>query len=309
LRDQVWGEVDSPAGQHTLGKGKVIWGKTARQTLSDEGVSTDFEMAQGNWQKSMDYVHYSFADAEVYYVCNQTDKELSGVGLFRVSGRRPQLWNPLNGDIRDAKAFTQGKGQTEVPLEFGPYGSWFVVFREPISVEAKGSGTRNTPEVLPLMTIEGAWQVCFDPKWGGPEKVQFDKLISWTDHTDPGIRFYSGKAIYQKSFDLNGPVESGGRCWLDLGMVKDTGIASVRLNGRELGVLWTKPFRVEVTGLLKPEGNRLEVSVVNSWRNRLVCDRDLPEMQRLTRTNITIRPEWKILESGLLGPVSILVEK
>ncbi len=124
-----------------------------------------------------------------------------------------------------------------------------------------------------------------------------------------GIRFYSGKATYSTEFDFNGQVNDGRKLSLDLGDVRDIGIGRVRLNGKDLGVVWTPPFRVTINDPLKQRGNLLEVDVINSWRNRLVGDRELPAEQRFTKTNITIRKEWGLLDSGLLGPVQILVAK
>ena len=130
--------------------------------------------------------------------------------------------------------------------------------------------------------------------------------MSWTESSDSGIKYYSGKGTYTKTFDYAGAVDAGKKYWLDLGEVKDTGIASVHLNGGDLGIVWTKPFRVEITGSLKTGQNELVIEVINSWRNRLVGDRSLPEDERLTQTNIRTSSEWQLLESGLLGPVRIL---
>src|SRR5690606_29034919 len=135
-----------------------------------------------------------------------------------------------------------------------------------------GTASRNYPTYSPLSTLEGAWELKFDPKWGGPESVPFDKLQSWTERTEEGIRYYSGKVVYHKSF--NSPaIPKDQRVHLDLGDVQDVGIARVRLNGRDLGIVWAPPFRVEITDALKKENNKLEIEVINSWRNRLVGDR------------------------------------
>jgi hypothetical protein len=152
--------------------------------------------------------------------------------------------------------------------------------------------------------VTGPWEVAFDPEWGGPASVRFEKLLDWSTHPDPEIRDYSGAARYSKVFEWAGDVDAA-EFWLDLGAVEDTGIASVRLNGRDLGILWTRPFAVEITNVLRKGENRLEITVVNSWRNRLVGDRELPEDKRLTRTNITLQKSWKRVASGLLGPVRI----
>ena len=139
--------------------------------------------------------------------------------------------------------------------------------------------------------------------------IKMDSLISWTNHPDEGIKYYSGTAKYKITFDSNSP--SGG--WgdrrfgaIDLGIVKDVGIAKVKLNGKDLGILWCPPYQVSVAGILKEKGNILEVEVVNTWRNRLIGDLGKPQNERFTQTNITIKPDWKLEPSGLLGPVQLL---
>jgi hypothetical protein len=93
------------------------------------------------------------------------------------------------------------------------------------------------------------------------------------------------------------------RIALDLGEVKY--IAQVRLIGKDLGPLWTKPFRVEITSAVKPSGNVLEIDVVNLWSNRVMGDAQLPPEKRYTRTNISYKKGEPLMESGLLGPVSL----
>ena len=162
---------------------------------------------------------------------------------------------------------------------------------------------KNFPTLKPLAEIAGPWKVSFDPKWGGPGSVVFETLEDWTKRPEPGIRYYSGTATYRKAFDL--PETSRGRnarIHLDLGRVKN--LAAVRLNGKDLGVVWTAPWRVEITEAVKPTGNRLEIDVVNLWPNRLIGDAALPPEKRLTKTNVTTyKKDSPLLPSGLLGPV------
>jgi len=306
IADQVWGVEPDSLGQNVFGKGMVIWGKNTRQVLMELGLELDFAVNNSESDDMFDYIHYKISDADMYFVCNQADQQKDRICMFRISGRQPEIWDPLTGQIRDTKAFAQAEGKTEVPLHFAPYGCWFVIFRRPIPPEQQGTGQTNFPVVESVCSINGPWQVHFNPTWGGPEQVQFEELMSWTESSDSGIKYYSGKGIYNKTFDYGGAVDAGKRYWLDLGDVKDTGIASVHLNGDDLGVLWTKPFRVEITGLLKSGQNELVIKVINSWRNRLVGDSSLPEDDRLTQTNIRTNPGWQLLESGLLGPVQIL---
>ncbi len=149
--------------------------------------------------------------------------------------------------------------------------------------------------------IDGPWEVRFPPGWGAPREVTFKRLRDWTERPDEGIRNYSGTAVYRTKFDI--PEQFLGRpLRLDLGNVRD--LASVQLNGRELGTVWDSPWQVDVSTAVRAGENELEVEVVNPWNNRLVADAKLPPDQRLTfLTKDTLPSSAPLLPAGLLGPV------
>jgi hypothetical protein len=280
---------------------------TAKEALREDGLRPDCEFADTAGNAELGWIHYRIGDADVYFVCNQRPRHESLTCRLRVTGKQPELWDPVTGSVREATTFVFEDGRTSIPLELPPHGSLFVVCRRAAAEGRKGAP--NHALLRPVQEIAGPWEVGFDPRWGGPESVRFEKLVSWTERPEEGIRFYSGRAVYRAKFDLAPEGIGAGRevrRALDLGEVKDAGMARVRLNARDLGVVWCPPFRVDITGSLKPRDNELEVEVVNSWRNRLVGDRDLPAGKRFTKTNITVRKEWKVAESGLLGPVRVM---
>ncbi|MGW8256965.1 MAG: glycosylhydrolase-like jelly roll fold domain-containing protein, partial [Thermoguttaceae bacterium] len=303
--------------EHKFGKGRVVCGQTARDVLLADGVKPDFEFKGADDKTSLDYIHRRDGRTDIYYVINHAKRGEDASCTFRVSGKAPELWNPVSGEIRPTAAFSQADGTTTVPLEFPPYGSWFVVFRKPVPADAKGAAKSNAMELKPIEELSGSWTVKFDPKWGGPDSVEFDKLVSWTDRPEKGIHFYSGTATYQKTFDLPESAKPGERIFLDLGKVRE--LAKVWLNGRDLGIVWAPPFRVEATEALKPKGNILEIDVVNFWPNRVIGDQSLPLAKRFTRTNVaavpgvplpknaaTITKDTALMPSGLMGPVRLL---
>ncbi|KAB2642202.1 MAG: hypothetical protein DVB26_03410 [Verrucomicrobia bacterium] len=159
--------------------------------------------------------------------------------------------------------------------------------------------------------LTGSWDVTFDPKWGGPGKVKFEKLDDWIRRPEEGIKLYSGTAIYHKTFTLAGGPGNRAPFYLSLGSVKYT--ARVKLNGKDLGIVWTAPWRVEITSALKAGTNELEIEVINLWPNRRIGDASLPEEKRYTHSNIAFSPlnpanpieQSGLLTSGLLGPVLI----
>ena len=190
-------------------------------------------------------------------------------------------------------------------IKFEPCGSWFAVFRE--STAKQTNQTSLNAELKTLVELNGSWTVRFDTNWAGPASVEFDSLVSWTTRPEPGIKFFSGTATYEKTFDLPPSTINSqpSTLFLNLGNVRE--LAEVRVNGKSCGVTWTPPFRVDISDAIKPGVNKLEIEVVNFWPNRIIGDAALPKEQRLTRTNIRkLTKDTKLMESGLLGPVRLM---
>ena len=110
---------------------------------------------------------------------------------------------------------------------------------------------------------------------GGPSNIIFDTLSDWSERPEEGIRYYSGIAVYGKKFDYpDFDRDKSSEIFLDLGKVKN--LARVRLNGKDLGILWTAPWKVKITDVLKEKDNELEIEVANLWVNRLIGDETKP---------------------------------
>jgi hypothetical protein len=157
------------------------------------------------------------------------------------------------------------------------------------------------------LEITGAWQVSFPQGWGAPDQTIFDKLISWTDADDEDIKFFSGCAVYRKTFTMpRANLSENAYIELDLGVVQK--VARVSLNGRQIAVLWKPPFCADITDLVKPGKNELIVEVANTWTNRLIGDAFLPPEKQYCKTNLhgrLSRKDRRLQPSGLLGPVTI----
>lgn len=288
------------------------------------------------------WTHRRDGGTEIYFVANPEDRILETAVSFRVSGERPEIWDPVTGKARGLTSFEGQGGRTSVALTFEPFQSFFVVFREGkrssvVGAEALARDPRGGPSLdgapVEVTTLSGPWEVAFDPAWGGPETIAFEELDDWSARPEEGVRYYSGTAVYRKAFDLPQMASRRGeRLWLDLGEVRN--IAAVRLNGRDLGVVWCDPWRVDVTDALRTEDNRLEVRVANLWPNRLIGDEREPPDAEYARNGRLLRwPDWllrgeprpsagryafatwkhftadsPLLPSGLLGPVRLLMD-
>jgi hypothetical protein len=222
-------------------------------------------------------------------------------------------------------------GRTNATLRFEPAQSWFVVFRDQPSKER--SPHDPFAPWKPLLEMEGAWSLSFDPNWGTKETITFDRLDSWSAHSNPLVKYYSGTATYHKTFDFPGAVPDlqnpEHRISLDLGQVEV--IAQVTLNGQDCGIAWKPPYRVDITRALKPGTNQLEIRVANTWVNRMVGDEQLPDDSTWKDWETLLTwPDWfkqggrsstgrytfttarfynknsPLQTSGLLGPVKLM---
>jgi hypothetical protein len=322
--DALWGTQATASGMRRVGQGRVIWGRGLEEVIREDGMQPDVELRGVVPGAELDWIHRHDGEREIYFLANLSEQPTPIDAVFRVAGKRPELWDPVTGEVRDLPEFRAEGDRTVVPLEFAPKQSCFVVFSRRAR-RSRASEVKNFPAPEALATLSGPWEVAFDEEWGGPASVTFEQLEDWTQRPEEGIRYYSGMATYRKTFDA--PPGKHRELYLDLGKVKN--LARVRLNGIDLGVVWTAPWRIALARAIKQGRNQLEIDVVNLWPNRLIGDGLLPKAQRRTKTNVRTydTPEPpdvnlsysdpqdaariksgatpKLLSSGLLGPVRL----
>ena len=165
----------------------------------------------------------------------------------------------------------------------------------------------QVPAAPAAIEIQGPWELRFPPNWGAPAKVALDKLISWPECPDTGVKYFSGTATYVKDFPVPAAAfQPGAKLEIDLGSVRE--MAELSVNGTPVGgILWKPPYRADVTSALHAGTNRVEVRVTNLWPNRMIGD--LQPGVTKTYTFTDFRPFTKdspLLESGLLGPVRLV---
>lgn len=250
--------------------------------LEDMHIPQDF-VSENN---SIRYGHRKTKDKDIYFVANRTDNFQTIPCTFRATGE-PELWIGTTGETRVLTNYTIDNGLTTIPLEFFPYESFFITFSNNTKSTILKTGEANFPVFSSIQTLEGKWNVSFDQRFGGPENIEFDELQDWTKHEMRGIKFYSGIATYTKTFNMESATVQ--KYYIDFGIVKD--IARVKLNGKDMGVIWCAPWRIDISDALKKGENKLEIEVANRWINRLLGDK-----QELDANVRTVK-----FENGLLG--------
>ncbi|PYU09666.1 MAG: glycoside hydrolase, partial [Acidobacteria bacterium] len=239
LADKLWG---SGSGM-SVGKGRVYGVQKLADVLQTLNISPDFEYAKPKTDTSILFVHRKLADGDLYFVDNRNDRDEAFDATFRVEGKAAELWHPDTGQIELA-SYQSASARTTVPLRLEPWGTIFVVFRHPAKASSR---TIPSPVEQALVTIDAPWDVAFEPDRGAPLKTTFDKLISWPDSPDQGVKYFSGTATYTRMLQASGDwFKPHAHLWIDLGQVKN--LAEVSVNGKPLGIAWKTPYRVDATG-------------------------------------------------------------
>ncbi len=281
-------------------------------------------------------IHRIHGGEHIYFLANIAQSGGTARCSFPVSGLQPEVWDPVWGTMRDIGDGERSKGMISFDLELAPTQSFFIIFRRPLKTRTAPVHRSNQ---MPMTELSGSWNVSFDPRRGGPANIEFPWLEDWSKRPEKGIRYYSGTAVYTKSIHL--PTSEGTKkIWLDLGTVKH--IATVTINGKKLGVIWTSPWRIDISSAIVDGENRVEIAIANVWANRLIGDEQEPSDVTWQMGDPVLKggyflkelPEWflkkeprpsknrytfttwnyfhdintPLLPSGLLGPVRLIVE-
>lgn len=344
LTDKLWDlkQKDAP-----VKGGKIYQNLEASQILASMKIGPDFDYSDKEFS-TLDYVHYTKNDLDFYFIRNTTGEWLSRNCAFRQNGKVPELWDPVNGEIISLPVYNRNNDYVNVPLTLPPFGSVFVVLRPgkssaryssignggdfpavdytsdgiyfweegKIKLTGQDGAGKEVDNKMHVQVVDGAWEVFFPEGSGAPKRAIFPKLTSWTESAVDGIKYFSGIATYKKTFqhEINSINVKKKRIYLDLGDLSH--VAEVWLNDQSLGITWAKPYRFDITDLLKAGDNTLVIEIANTWSNRLVGD--AVTGANFTSTNITntnvfglnhTRVAWKevpLIRSGLLGPVKVI---
>jgi hypothetical protein len=281
----------------TYGKGAIITDITLREALNAFEINKDVDVSDG-----VLWTHREQDGLEIYFLTNQSGKDIDVNPSFRVKGLKPKLWDAVTGEIKELSDYSVTDGRTSIPLKMEVDRSWFVVFSNASNNFVEKATIENTPEYQVTQTINTPWNIDFESKNIAPETITTSELMDWSKSENDLLKYYSGKANYTTTFKYQ--KSDAKAAVIDLGEVGV--MATVTLNGKDVGTSWMAPYRLNITDVVQEGENKLEIKVVNVWRNRLTGDKTLPVEQRTTSVLVdNVKPEEEMSSSGLLGPVTI----
>ncbi|WP_245645745.1 glycosyl hydrolase [Niabella ginsenosidivorans] len=282
-------------------KRKLIAAPYQQPDLRALGLEKDVDVLKGG--DTIAWTHRSLADGELYFISNPFERMRTLELAFRVKNLEPQLLDAVSGTVTKPADWRREGARTIVTITLAPNAAVFVHFKEP-AVQRLASFKQSSTAEKQLAVIPGKWKVQFDPAFGGPEDtVTMDTLQLWNAFEQPGIKYYSGTAVYKNRFELK--AFNTGPVWLQLDSLYN--LAAVKINGIDCGTVWTYPLRTDISKAVKKGVNTIEIAVTNTWANRLAGDQQLPVEKRITWTTAPVRMQGRpLLKAGLQGVVRIL---
>jgi len=307
LSGELWGASDGKTiFENNYGKGRVIWGISPDEVLKKKNILPDFSFAGPS---EIDFIHRTTDFGEIYFLRNEYEEPVNAKCRFRVKEMYPEIWDASTGSISRVTDYIKEEGTMSLEIEMPAHGSIFVVFNK--NNRNILNAFKNNNDNTKTTEISGPWMVNFPPNWGAPPSIVLDRLASWTESENQGIKYFSGTAVYHNSFRV-ADVASNKKFMLDLGELRD--VAEIFINEKSAGILWKKPYQTDISQLVHPGVNDLKIEVVNMWINRMTGDMLSDPKDRFCKTNQNYMKSevwpggdepFKLQTAGLLGPVTI----
>jgi hypothetical protein len=289
--------------QALIGTGKIILENNLDKALDKAGVQSEQLTKSG-----LKYIRRDINGSKYYYLVNHTAKAIDERIMLNGKFASATIMDPQSGSygVVSVSTATNATG-VRVQLQSG----------EALILLAGKTANNTLPKWKYLEKSAGetpltnTWNLTFST--GGPQlpaSKKLDKLTSWTDLRDTTAVNFSGSGVYTSTFNL--AAKQTGEYVLDLGQVDES--AKVWINGKEVGILWSIPFKTRVGKFLKAGTNTIKIEVDNLMANRIrYMDRQKIEWRKyheINFVNIDYKPfdatNWKPMPSGLLGPVKLV---
>jgi len=320
IANKLWGKADGQTiFSNNYGLGKVYWGMSVKEVLEEMNIAPDFQVKGiDNKHDEIDYIHRQTETEDIYFVSNSSKSEQKVTCTFRVGENRiPELWDAETGLIQRDVAYSKVEDGISIELKMDALASRFVIFKDKSTGENDEGlyydlqygfhQNRNNEIADVIIDISNNWTVNFDTRMGAPESFQLEELTDWIDIDNEGINYYSGSATYNRDFSFSAEtISDKTQAYVVFGDIQE--MARVSVNGKDCGIVWTPPYKANITQHLKEGTNSISVQVINNWNNRIVGDLRNPGEKEYARTNAKKKftKESPLLESGLIGKAEII---
>ncbi|MFP5081773.1 glycosyl hydrolase [Pedobacter sp. JCM 36344] len=307
MANDMWGS----SSQNQYGKGFLF--TNIKDAFAKVTFTSTYIVERADSVQAVKVIHRTGENGDVFFVGNVGKNAQNILVSFKIMGMQPELWQPENGIMMKAPIWKEENGRTVVQLSLKDYQAIFIVFRKSVAKQDHttsitwqnntivnyGITKKNVPfassaiaanavvqyvsgktkniKVKPMKTIPvtGDWMVNFQPKLDSGFIAKFKALKDFNLHPENRIKYFAGTAVYKNKLSIPAAsITTKKQLILDLGTLND--IVSVKVNGKDLGVIWYPPYVIDISSAAKAGINTLEIAVTNNWANRLIGDEQEP---------------------------------
>jgi len=299
MAKELWQGIDGRNKTFAVyGRGKIFDGVSLQEVFRQIGCVEDCKIPQNIPFK---YNHRQMEGIDIYFLTNQSDSLQQATLSFRVTNKTPELWNPINGKIRELSEYVYDGNTVSVPIQLDRYESVFIVFKEKATTPLNKK--RNYPNLEKITVIDTPWNITFKSKLKVPSPIYIEKLSNLSNSSLDSIKYFSGNMIYTTTFFMDA-ADTQSPIYLDLGEVNV--MAKIWINDQYVGGIWTYPYRVDISSAIKEGTNNIRIDVVNTWVNRMIGDSRFSKSKLETWVGMNpYQPNSTLPHSGLIGPVTI----
>lgn len=277
-----------------LGKGQVYVGAYAGESLSELGVNEDV-IIDDKRNEHISWNHRRADGIDIYFVASSDSVQRNAKLSFHEVRSAAYLYHPVSDRLESLELIKNQEGRYEVELDFEGYQSYFILFSDSPQVSAPTLALASEKEIQSNWTLE--------LKGVDHESISLKSPKFWTSQDNEEVKYHSGEGVYSTTFDA-AAVESGQRVYLELDQVES--MAEVTINGKDVGVIWTKPYQIDVSDFLKDGKNHLEIKVVNTWGNRFYYESNFDVKDKKIQTTASSKFLKGLLPSGLQGNIKLV---
>jgi hypothetical protein len=287
----------------SLGSGLILLSDDVQKALEYKNLNGEALTATG-----LKFIRRQIPGGKYYYLVNHTAKAVDTDIPLNMTATSVTVMDPQSGAYGMAKSSVLANGKTSVHVQL--QSGEALILKATIALVAQAPKWKYVEKTTAPITVGSEWALHFTK--GGPElpaNQKMSKLVSWTEVADAKAVSFSGSGEYITTFNI--PAKKAADYVLNLGKVCES--AHVYINGQDAGIFWSIPFSARVGKLLKPGKNTIKVEVDNLMANHIrYMDQNgikWRNYHEINFVNIDYKPfdasKWKVMPSGLLGPVTL----
>lgn len=276
-----------------FGKGRVLVGNYNAKDFSPLNIAPDVLINEGH-NPHISWNHRRFDGGDLFFIANQDSLAQNATLSLRTKEKYAYHYDPVS-DKLAVLPFKVIHDRTVAELSFDAYQSGFVLTSDKkIDIP--------TYQYSGKTALTGPWSFTADGL-SGKQTIKQQEPQFWTASADDDIKYHAGSGSYETTLRVH-EIGKKQRAYLQFSEIES--MAEIFVNEQSAGVVWTKPYQIDVTDFIRQGDNKVQVKVYNTWGNRFLYEKENATVEKKIQTTASDKFLKGLLPSGLQGKVDLL---